>query len=324
MKTIDWSTYKFRASQIGKIMTGSLPTKGEYKARIEELENERDTLTNINGRKVKWTENKQLELDKLIEKENTPLFELLPKTMTTELRKLYRSEKHNRNFSFTNKYVQKGIAQEDEAISVYKTYLGKSLMLNNKIRLENDYVSGEPDLTDTNDVNNCNEGYDTKASWELDTFPFPEDKLDSDYEYQNQTYMWLTKTNKWTTVYVLVNTTEDLLHKEKMKWYYALGSPEEHLEEEYERYLEYENKCKELEVRLIFDYNKFVKSNPNHQMFIDKIEWFEKGYDISLDHRVIEKVSHYDQYKIDDIKERIEISREYLQYLDGKINKKWI
>ena len=319
MEKIDWSTYRFRASQIGKIMTGSLPVKGEYKTRIEELENERDTLTNINGRKVKWTENKQSELDRLIEKENTPVFELLPKTMITELRKIHRAETFNRNFSFTNKYVQKGIAQENEAISVYKTFLGKSLMLNNKVRLENEFVSGEPDLTDTNDVDNCNEGYDTKCSWELETFPFKDDKLDSDYEYQNQTYMWLTKTNKWTTAYVLVNTTEDLLHKEKMKWYYALGSPEEHLEEEYERYLEYEKKCKELEVRLIFDYDKFVKSNPNHLMFIDKIEWFEKGYNIPLENRVIEKVSIYNQNIINDMKERIIISREYLSHLDKNI-----
>ena len=126
MKTkIDWSTYKFRASQCHKLLTGSLPNKNDFDKRILELENERDFLVNVNDRKVKWTEPKKIELAKLIEKKNTPYFKLLPKTMTSELRKIHRAETFNRNFSFTNKYVQKGIAQEEEAISVYQLYRKK-------------------------------------------------------------------------------------------------------------------------------------------------------------------------------------------------------
>lgn len=318
MKKIDWSTYKFRASQSYKLMTGSLPDKNSYDARIKELTNERDTLTNANGRKVKWTPTKKQELEKLIEKKNTPYFQLLPKTMKSELRKIYRAEKYNRNFSFTNKYVQKGIAQEEDAITLYQKYrklkYSENIFFkNNKDRLSNNYVSGEADLTDTNDFKNCNGGFDAKCSWELDTFPFEDDNLDIKYEIQNQVYMWLSDAKWWITFYGLVNVTEDLLHKEKMKWFYALNQPMTDEDENYEQYIK---KAKELEVQLIFDYDKFIKDNPGHQMEINRKEWFDNGYDIPLLDRVVEFKTTYNQTLIDDLKERIEVSRDYLAYLD--------
>jgi hypothetical protein len=318
MKTkIDWSAYKFRASQCHKLLTGSLPNKNEFDKRILELESERDNLVNANGNKVKWTDSKTNELSKLIDKKNTPYFELLPKTMTSELRKIHRAETFNRNFSFTNKYVQKGLAQEEEAISVYQRYRKdiqgiNGFFINNKKRLSNDYTSGEADLTDTNDFENCNEGFDTKCSWELETFPFKGDKLDPSYECQNQVYMWLSGAKKWKTATVLVNVTEDLMHKEKMKWFYALNQPQDSEDKNYDEYLK---QAKELEIRLIFDYNEFVRINRGHQMEITKQEWIEKNYDIPLSDRVVEKESVYDQFFIDDLKQRIEVSRDYLKSL---------
>lgn len=315
---IDWSRYKFRASQIHKILVGTLPDKKQYDKRIYELESERDNLVNLKGNKIRWTDSKKNELEKLIEKKNTPYFQLLPKTMISELRKIHRAETFNRNFNFTNKFVQKGLAVEENAISTYQNYRKKVLGIsgffrNNKERLENDYVTGECDLTDTNDFANCNEGFDIKSSWELETFPFKEDKLDLQYEYQNQCYMWLSGAEKWTTASVLENVTEDLLHKEKMKWFYALGSP---MSEEDANYEEYVKEAKSLEIRLIFDYDKFVKDNPSHLMEISKQEWEENYYDIPLEDRVVEKVSIYNEQVIEEFKERIEVAREYLCYLD--------
>jgi hypothetical protein len=318
MKTkIDWSTYKFRASQTHKLLTGSLPDKREFDKRILELENERDFLVNANGNKVKWTINKQDELDNLLQKKNTPYHELLPKTMTSELRKIHRSETFGRNFSFTNKYVQKGIAQEEQSISVFQTYRREFNKINfplenNKKILSNDYVSGEADLTDTNNFENCNEGFDTKCSWELETFPFKGDSLDTAYECQNQVYMWLSGAKKWTTVYVLVNVTEDLLHKEKMKWFYALGQPMDIDDKNYE---EYQKQERELEIRLIFNYDEFVKSNSGHQMAVSKLEWIEKELNIPLIDRVVEKESFYSESFIYNLTERIKVSREYLESL---------
>ncbi len=323
-RTINWKEYKFRASQCHKLLTGDIVDASIYNDQINELENERDTLTNSNGNKVKWTTNKEEKLKKLKELASKPLFERLPKTMTTELRKIHRAEKHNRNFSFTNKYVQKGIQQEEEAITIYQYYRNKVLgirtfFINNKERLQNEFVSGEADLTDTNDFEKCNEGFDTKCSWELETFPYKEDVLDSQYEIQNQVYMWLSNTEKWTTAYVLVNTTEDLLHKEKMKWYYALGLHHSNRTDKEQEELEvsYDEKCKELEIRFIFDYDKFVERNPMHNLIITREEWFDKGYNLDLEERVVEKISLRNNDIISKLKNRIEISRKYLEHLDN-------
>jgi len=320
---IDWSNYKFRASQCSKLLTGKIERISDLEPRIKELEYERDNLVNSNGRKVKWTKTKENELISLIENVKTPLFKRLPKTLTSELRKIHRSETFSRNFSFTNKYVQKGIDQEEDAITLYQNYRNKVLgintfFINNKKRLENDWISGEADLTDTNDFESCNEGFDTKASWELSTFPYKEDDLDYQYQIQNQCYMWLGNCNKWTTAYCLVNNTEHLLNNEKQKWYYALGlhKTEGKSDEELIKLQEIESeKYKELEVRLIFDYEKFVGEN-EHIMEVTKKEWFENNYDIPLENRVIEKVTIRNEDIIEKLKSRIMISREYLKYLD--------
>jgi hypothetical protein len=325
MKKIDWNTYKFRASQTSKLLIGNLPNKDEYKARIEELEYERDNLINKNGNKVKWTENKQKELVSLIEKRDTPYFKLLPKTMTNELRKIHRSEVHNRNFDFTNKYVEKGNMEEENAITLYAKYrneiLGiKTFFLNNKKRVSNDWISGEVDLTDTNDVENCNEGFDIKCSWELETFPYSEDDLDPIYEAQNQSYMWLTGADKWTTAYCLVNTNEHLLHREKEKWKYTLGyhkidmSTSDRQREKIENLVT--QKMRDLEIRYIYDYDKFTNDNPGHLLEISRGEWYKNKYDIPLNKRVVEKFSNRNESLIEDLKNRIKISRDYLSYLD--------
>jgi hypothetical protein len=52
-------------------------------------------------------------------------------------------------------------------------------------------------------------------------------------------------------------------------------------------------------------------------MEISRKEWHENNYDIPLKNRVVEHVSYYNQFKIDDLIERIKISREYLVYLDN-------
>jgi hypothetical protein len=321
MKTINWNEYEFRASQCYKLMVGALPNKNEFDALIQDKSIEKQTLVNKSGNKVKWTLTKQQELDKLIEKKNTPYYQLLPKTMTSELRKIHRAEIFGRNFSITNKYIEKGLAKEEEAISIYQKYRKdfkgiNGFFINNKVRLSNGFVTGEADLTDTNDFNNCNEGFDTKCSWELETFPFADDKLDDNYFYQNHAYIWLSGAEKWTTVCVLVNCTEELLLREKLKYFYSLSQP---MNEDDKNYQTYIDKCKELEKRLIFDYDAFIKENPGHQMEISRSEWHENNWDIPLKNRVVEKTVYRDESVLDDMKERILVAREYLNYLDKQL-----
>ncbi|MCP4055173.1 MAG: hypothetical protein GY739_19450 [Mesoflavibacter sp.] len=244
----------------------------------------------------------------------------LPATMKNELRKIWRAETYNRNFSFSTKYTRKGIVQENEAITLYQNYLNRNgnkvFFKKNEKREYNDYVTGLPDLNPII-FNGKKTGFDTKASWELATFPFEEDPLVVQYEYQNQSYIWITDSEEWITASCLVNIHEHGLNNEKMKYFYPLGCPMDADDEYFDEYVE---KCKEIEVRLIFDYNRFVEHYPNHQLEISKDEWMEtvnpltgvKGYDIPMVDRVIEKKSIRNEAIQEKFIERINIGREYL------------
>lgn len=314
----NFEEYLFRASQSSKIATGSIGLTNTQKARVIELKNEKETGINANGNKVKWTENKKQELSKYLDIDDKQEF---PKTMKSELKKIFRAEKYNRNFVFTNKYVQKGIQQEEEGVTTYQEYRNKILGIRTffktdigtKIRLYNEYFSGEPDLVDTNDFNNCNEGFDIKCSWNLETFPLAEEPLDPTYFSQNQVYMSLTKCDKWTTAYVLVNATEQMVFNEKMKHFYALNQP---ANEDDKNYKEYISKCRDIEKMMIFDYDRFVNCYPGHILEYTREEWYGEDLDIPLKARVIEKTVYRDQEYIDFLKERVKLSRKYLVKLN--------
>jgi len=341
--------YTFRASQAYKLAVGTIRVTDLQRARIDELEARKTTLQELTDKQKEYkksllekeslTKKQEDDLADLLKKEKTPigltptmkteLAELLtameskelPKTMQTELRKIFRSEKFKRNFVFTNKFIQKGLQEEEEAISTYQKYLkeiGRNVfLLKNKERFYGDYFQGEPDLFDSIDPKLRTEGFDIKCSWNLDTFPFKEDDLDDQYEWQNQVYMHLTGLKKWTTAHVLVNVSEDGLYKEKLKWYYALKKGNTFPDDQDSPYFEeYQKRCHEIERMLIFDYDRFIDINPYHQMTIGRDEWFGEGYDIPIVERVVEKVSEYSPEKLEYLTERAILGREYMNKLN--------
>lgn len=324
MKKIDFSNHLFRAHAARKLLTGTIGLTDKQEERLQDLILERKNIVdkdadvvytkNKNGNKVMWTDDKEKEWKGLnsIKRERE-----LPKTIRTELRKIHRAETYNRSFSKTNKYVEKGILEEDEAITVYQNWLmlkgRKTLLIKNDKRLTNDYYTGEPDLTDNNDPYNCEIGIDIKASWELDTFPFPEDELDESYQDQDQVYMDLTGAKKWITAYVLVNcsATRLLIEVENINRAYNYPSQGDRF---YEEFLE---KAKETEARLVFDRERFDYLYPGYDWYISKKEWYEKDLDIPLEDRVVEFIVDYDGQFHRDLKARIRLSRRYLNSLNG-------
>lgn len=311
MKKLDFSNHLFRASSSSKLTTGSIGITKDQENEIEALKNERDTGINVNGRKVKWTENKQQRLTKLLNDKNFPE---IPKTMETELKKIFRSEKYGRRFLFTNKYIKKGLDQEEESFSVYQEYLLKVkgikvYLKNNKERINGEFFTGETDSHKSfHDL--LGYGFDIKTSWSLETLPFKDEKLDSTYKWQDMVYMHLTGLKKWVTVYVLVNNTENTIHNEKMKYFYQYNMHQSEKNEE-----QYNEICRQLELDHIVDYDKFVHHYPGHVLTIGRKEWMDNNWDIPLEDRVIEKEVVYNEKNMEFLIERAKISREYLQSL---------
>ena len=150
---------KFRASQLGKLMTSSR-TKGE-----------------VLGQTAK---------SYIIQKAKEDFFE-------------YKTE-------LTNKYVMKGIHQEQDSIDLlnavrfenYKKY---------EHRAENEWLTGSCDIITEELI------IDIKSSWSLETFPATSYELKdlSEYEWQGRAYMWLYDRPRFELCYVMVSTSDDIL-----------------------------------------------------------------------------------------------------------------
>jgi hypothetical protein len=150
---------KFRASQLGKLMTSSR-TKGEALS--------------------------QTAKSYIIQKAKEDFFE-------------YRSE-------LNNKYLTKGIAQEQDSIDLLNLVRLEDYKKNEE-RVENEWLSGCCDIiTETSII-------DIKTSWSLDTFPATTYELKdlSDYEWQGRAYMWLYDMPSFELCYVMVTTAPEIM-----------------------------------------------------------------------------------------------------------------
>lgn len=150
---------KFRASQLGKLMTSSR-NKGEVLS--------------------------QTAKSYIIQKAKEDFFD-------------YKTE-------FTNKYVLKGIHQEQDSIDLLNAVRFESYKKNEK-RVENEWLSGCCDIITENLI------IDIKSSFSLDTFPATSYELKdlNDYEWQGRAYMWLYDRPRFELCYVMVSTADDLL-----------------------------------------------------------------------------------------------------------------
>jgi len=110
--------YKFRCSSLGHLMT-NLVTADDIKKIDDEIKVyllEKANGINANGNKVKWTDNKQIALDKLLAKKNNP--DELPVGAKSYLDTLFNEVFWKRKESLSNKYLSKGLEQEDDALGL--------------------------------------------------------------------------------------------------------------------------------------------------------------------------------------------------------------
>lgn len=197
----------------------------------------------------------------------------LGETAKSYLEDLYKSIKYSREQEYSSKYIEKGIKGEEDAITLL-TLQKKMFFKKNEIRLNNEFLTGEPDIYIGEDINNAEEGFDTKCSWDLFTFPMFDQVLKTEYYWQNHGYMALTGAKKWSTAYCLINGTPEAIMSEKKKVYYSMDCPGDENEE-------YKRKCIEIEKNMIFDMQLFKKQYPGFDL--DVKDW---NYDIPRDERL--------------------------------------
>lgn len=224
-------------------------------------------------------------------------------TTISYLREIYREQKYGRRNEFESKYTEKGKVQEENAITLF-CKINRLFYKKNTERLNNEFITGEPDIHNGETIRTCTHGVDIKCSWSLFTFPYPEDKLCDAYEWQNQSYMFLTGAEMWTTAYCLMNAPGNLITNEKKSIWYKMDMPDE-------GEAEYVEKCIEVEKNMIFDMTEFRKENPGFDLHCT--DWH---YDIPLNDRLVRYESTRNEDCIERIKKEVTEARKCLNQMN--------
>lgn len=175
--------------------------------RLQGMKTGQNMLTKISDIKAKIEELEPFKDD-----------EPLPQTAKSYLKKYYAYLKYGKwsvGLDKGNRYTNKGKLGEPDSITLISR-LDKIFLLKNEVRLENEFLTGEPDIIVGDNIFKADYVYDAKTSWDAETFF---DNLDKDlnpiYWWQMQGYLALTDCKQGEVSYCLVNTPEALLEGEK-------------------------------------------------------------------------------------------------------------
>lgn len=182
-------------------------------------------------------------------------------------------KRFNRKFDFSNKFTQKGLIVEDDSIDLVAEVFNYGMLIKNEVNFSNDYLTGTPDLILKDKT------IDIKSSWNVQTFPLFNEKLDKAYYYQGLGYMDLTGKRKHEVIYVLSNTPIHLIEREA--WNFCRN-----------------NGIEELDADIFDEFNKAMTFD-----------------DIDVSMRVKKYSFEYDENEVKSIYSRVEECREYIKTL---------
>jgi hypothetical protein len=133
--------------------------------------------------------------------------ELLSETTKTYIRGVAKQDFYGYNVELNNKYINKGIMQENDSIALLNTVNFTNYSKNTE-RLTNEWLTGEADIVLDDRI------IDIKTSWSLETFPATlEEAINKDYEWQLRAYLMLYNKNYASLVYCMVSTDPSLLNE---------------------------------------------------------------------------------------------------------------
>lgn len=247
---IDFSTFRFRCSALGEIMT-----------------------------------NKQ-------GKKDTTCVDELSDTAIKYLVKVYVETRFGREKDIHSKYLEKGLAVEEDAITMY-SLIKRNMYVKNDKRLENDYFTGEPDTFEGRSIFHADRIIDIKSSWDLFTFfqTKTAKQPNKDYVYQVTGYCDLSGASEGVIAHCLIDTPHMLIEKEKesLKWKLGVIDP---------------------------------MASPH---YIEACEAIDKAMtfgDIPMEERLCEFVVKRDEELIQQMKKRVIICREWLNDFAEKQEKR--
>lgn len=278
-----FDNYLFRCSSLGKIMTA-----GKSSITDKQLA----TITEMEG-KPKLTEKQQAELTRLIQKRDNPE---LSGTCKSYLVECYVSYIYGRQKDVYSKYMEKGLAVEEDAITLYSR-VKRQVFKKNEERINNAFLTGEPDLFEGESILKASHIIDLKSSWDLFTFFNAKlGKLDSDYEWQQLGYCDLTQAESASLAYCLIDTPESLINKEANKLMWDMGAATSESPEYLEAKTELEKNMRFTDIPLKDRLSeKFIRRDDSkilaaHERVIECREWLNE-----LHYNLTEKLQYIEQ-----------------------------
>ena len=182
----------FRCSELGLICNGKFGLTEIQQKNLDELK-----------QKPKLTDNQLKTLNDLELKLNAP--PSLSQTSISKIESIVKQDVYGYKVQIDNKFVNKGIRMEDEAIELLNLIYNKEYKKNTNF-FKNDFISGTPDIIDGNKI------IDVKCPFSKVTFPvFADEAHNVLYEYQMRGYMMLTGCESAEVTYCLMNTPIDLI-----------------------------------------------------------------------------------------------------------------
>jgi hypothetical protein len=126
--------------------------------------------------------------------------EVLSETAKSYIKSIAKQDFYGYNIELNNKYIIKGIEQEQDSIDLVNAVRFTDYK-KNKVRLETELMTGECDILLDDTI------IDIKTSWSLETWPATaEDGDESLYEWQGRAYMYLYDRPSFELIYCMVST----------------------------------------------------------------------------------------------------------------------
>lgn len=172
--------------------------------------------------------------------------ETLSETCKTHLIELFVEERYGRTKDVETRYMEKGLALEQDALTMYSR-LTKTFFVKNETRLSNDWITGEPDAFIGKSIQDADVIVDTKCSWDLFSFwKARTSDVNKAYFWQLTGYMALTGARSARLVYCLLDTPESLILAEQKRLWWKLDVIDEMAHPEYQA------GCKEIQHNMTF------------------------------------------------------------------------
>ena len=193
----------------------------------------------------------------------------ISETTKTHLIDCYVSAVFNRRTELTNKFLEKGLTVEENAIDLLSA-IKKEFYVKNEDRFSNDFIQGTPDIV----IKEESLIIDIKSSFDIFTFARSQKTENKMYYWQLQGYMWLTGCTNAELAYCLVDTPDIIIDREIKRALYQSGVSE--TSEGFQAYQE--------EMR---SYHKYADIDKSKRLFIKKYQFNQSDIDL-LQSRILE------------------------------------